>query len=63
MSFGHPLCTDCQKLEAEFEASGRPFVSVDVRASRHLARKYGITIVPTAFSVTPDGRVTARLAG
>jgi Domain of unknown function (DUF4395) len=63
VSFGHPLCTDCQKLEAEFEASGRPFVSVDVRASRHLARKYGITIVPTAFSVTPDGRVTARLAG
>lgn len=63
VSFGHPLCTDCQQLESEIRASGRRLVSVDVRASRHLARKYGIAVVPTAVEVTPDGRVVARLAG
>ena len=63
VSFGHPLCTDCQQLECEIRASGRRLVSVDVRASRHLARKYGIAVVPTAVEVTPDGRVVARLAG
>jgi Domain of unknown function (DUF4395) len=63
VSFGHPLCTDCQALEAEVRASGRPLVSVDVRSQRGLARKYGVTLVPTAVAVTPDGRVVARLAG
>jgi hypothetical protein len=63
VSFGHPLCTDCQALEAEVRASGRPLVSVDVRAQRGLARKYGIVLVPTAVAVAADGRVVARLAG
>lgn len=63
VSFGHPLCTDCQALEAEVRASGRRLVSVDVRSQRGLARKYGVTLVPTAVAVTPDGRVVARLAG
>lgn len=63
VSFGHPLCTDCQELEASVRASGRRLVTVDVRSRRDLARKYGIAIVPTAVVVTPDGRVTARLAG
>jgi hypothetical protein len=57
VSFGHPLCTDCQELEAEVRASGRELVSVDVRAQRGLARKYGIVLVPTAFTVAPDGTV------
>lgn len=63
VSFGHPLCTDCQQLEAEVRASGRRLVTVDVRSRRDLARKYGIALVPTAVVVTPDGWVTARLAG
>ena len=63
VSFGHPLCTDCQELEAEVRASGRELVSVDVRSQRSLARKYGVALVPTAVSVAPDGRVVARLAG
>jgi hypothetical protein len=63
VSFGHPLCSDCQAFEAEMRSSGQPHVAVDVRAQRALARKYGIAVVPTAVLVAPDGRVTARLAG
>lgn len=63
VSFAHPLCTDCQALEAEVLASGRQLVSVDVRSQRRLARKYGVTLVPTAVAVSPEGRVVARLAG
>jgi hypothetical protein len=63
VSFGHPLCTDCQTLETEVRASGRTLVSIDVRSQRGLARKYGVALVPTAVAVAPDGRVVARLAG
>lgn len=63
VTFGHPLCTECHALDAEVRASGRPHVSVDVRAQRDVARKYGISLVPTAVTVAPDGRVIARLAG
>jgi hypothetical protein len=63
VSFGHPLCTDCQAFEREVRTAGRPLVTVDVRSQRGLARKYGVALVPTAVAVAPDGRVTARLAG
>ena len=63
VSFGHPLCTDCQELEAEVRASGRRLVSIDVRSQRGLARKYGVALVPTAVTVAPDGSVVGRLAG
>jgi thiol-disulfide isomerase/thioredoxin len=63
VSFGHPLCTDCQALEAEVRASGRRLVSVDVRSQRGLARKYGVALVPTAVAIAPDGTVVARLTG
>ena len=63
VSFGHPLCTDCQELEAEVRASGRRLVSIDVRSQRGLARKYGVALVPTAVAVAPDGTVVGRLAG
>ncbi|HJW22356.1 MAG TPA: DUF4395 family protein [Candidatus Limnocylindrales bacterium] len=63
VSFGHPLCTDCQAFEAAVRASGRRLVSVDVRRDGELARKYGVALVPTAVAVRPDGIVTARLAG
>jgi hypothetical protein len=63
VAFGHPLCSDCHAFEADVRASGRSIVSVDVRKDRGLARKYGISLVPTAVAVAADGRVTARLAG
>lgn len=63
VAFSHPLCTDCHAFEAEARAAGRELVVVDVREHRRLARKYGVALVPTAVSVAPDGRVTARLAG
>jgi hypothetical protein len=62
ISFGHPLCGDCQALEARVRASGRRLVTVDVRSQRALARKYGVALVPTAVAVAPDGRVVGRLA-
>lgn len=63
VAFSHSLCTECLDLVGELEASGRRYVSIDVRERPELARKYGIAIVPTAFSVDADGRVTARLVG
>jgi hypothetical protein len=63
IAFSHPLCTECRELERDLRAAGRNVFSVDVRARRDLARKYGIAIVPTAVGVAADGRVTARLAG
>ncbi|HEX8026545.1 MAG TPA: DUF4395 family protein [Candidatus Limnocylindrales bacterium] len=63
VAFGHPLCSDCHALEAEVRASGRPLVSIDVRQERGLARKYGISVVPTAVTVAADGQVIGRLTG
>jgi hypothetical protein len=59
VAFSHPLCTECVDLVGSLKASGRRFVTVDVRERPDLARKYGIAIVPTAFSVGADGRITS----
>ena len=63
VQFTHPLCADCRRLEGELRAAGREVVTLDVSRRPELARKYGVALVPTAVAVTPDGRVTARLAG
>jgi hypothetical protein len=63
VAFSHPLCTDCRDMIDDFRADGRRLVTVDVRERPELARKYGIALVPTAVSVTAEGRVTARLVG
>jgi hypothetical protein len=63
VAFSHPLCTECRSLVGELDASGEPYVSVDVRERRDLARKYGIGVVPTAVRVAADGRVIQRVAG
>jgi thiol-disulfide isomerase/thioredoxin len=63
VAFSHPLCTDCRDMIDDLQADGRQLVTVDVRERPELARKYGIALVPTAVSVTADGRVTARLVG
>jgi hypothetical protein len=61
--FSHPLCTDCRNLVAALERSGETPVTVDVRARPHLARKYGVALVPTLAHVARDGRVTAWSVG
>jgi Domain of unknown function (DUF4395)/Thioredoxin len=63
VAFSHPLCTDCRALTDELRATGRSFVTVDVRERRDLAKKYGIALVPTAVAVGGDGRVQEWLAG
>lgn len=61
--FSHPLCTDCRALVASLERSGLTPMTVDVRAQPHLARKYGVALVPTLARVAGDGRVTAWSVG
>ena len=53
--FSHPLCTDCHRVEREFDERGLRLVGVDVRERRDLARKYGVSVVPTLVRVEPDG--------
>jgi thiol-disulfide isomerase/thioredoxin len=62
IQFTHPLCTDCRTLEHELRAAGGRFVAVDVSKRPELARKYGISLVPTAVAVGPEGFVTRRIA-
>ena len=62
VQFTHRLCSDCHKLAGELEAGGRQVVLVDVAERGDLARKYGVSVVPTAFTVGPQGRVLERLA-
>jgi hypothetical protein len=62
VEFTHPLCSDCRELEQRLRAEGRNVVTVDVRERPDLARKYGISLVPTAVMVGPSGVVTTRLA-
>ncbi len=63
VAFSHPLCTDCRTVIAELGAGTVPWVSVDVRERPDLARKYGVTLVPTVVRVAPDGRVLQHAAG
>ena len=60
--FTHPLCTDCRELERRLSADERPLVVVDVAARPDLARRYHVTVVPTAFAVAGGGAVLERLA-
>lgn len=53
--FTHPLCSDCHQVERDVRAEGTRLVTVDVRERSELARKYGISVVPTLVSVQPDG--------
>lgn len=62
VEFTHPLCTDCRELERTLRQEGRAVLTIDVSKQPHLARKYGVTVVPTAVLVGPDGVVRARIA-
>lgn len=63
IAFTHPLCTDCRELIDRLHADGKPVSLVDVRDRPDLARKYGVAVVPTAFTVDESGAVLLRLAG
>ena len=62
VEFTHPLCTDCRELERSLRDQGRAVLTIDVSKRPHLARKYGVTVVPTAVLVGPDGVVRSRIA-
>ena len=62
VEFTHPLCTDCRQLERRLRDEGRALLTIDVSKRPGLARKYGVTVVPTAVLVGPDGAVRSRIA-
>jgi Domain of unknown function (DUF4395) len=62
VQFTHPLCSDCHELAARLRAEPRPLVTVDVSERPDLARRYHVTVVPTAFAVAADGTVLRRIA-
>lgn len=62
VEFTHPLCTDCRELERRLRAEGQGVLTIDVSQRPDLARKYGVSVVPTAVVVGPDGLVRARIA-
>jgi hypothetical protein len=62
VEFTHPLCTDCRELERTLRDEGRAVLTVDVSRLPGMARKYGVTVVPTAVLVGPDGAVRSRIA-
>lgn len=62
VQFTHPLCTDCHEVERKLTADGHNLVTVDVSKRPDLARKYSVSVVPTALAVSSEGAVLARLA-
>ena len=62
VQFTHPLCTDCRTVEKRLTKEGHELLLVDVSKRPDLARKYQVSVVPTALSVGTNGKVLARLA-
>ena len=62
VEFTQPLCTDCRQLERKLREEGRAVLAIDVSRRPDVARKYGVTVVPTAVLVGPDGAVRSRIA-
>jgi hypothetical protein len=62
VEFTHPLCADCRAWEHRLNERDEPLVTVDVRERPDMARKYGITVVPTVFAIASDGTLLRRLA-
>ena len=60
LEFTHPLCSECSEWERRL--ADQTLVTVDVRDEPQLARKYGVTVVPTVYKVASDGEVLERLA-
>jgi Domain of unknown function (DUF4395) len=60
--FTHPLCAECRNWERRLAENGDPHAVIDVSARPELARKYGVSVVPTVVAVGGDGEVLRRLA-
>lgn len=55
--FTHPLCGECRDVGERLRGEESPLVTVDVKSRPDLARKYGISVVPTVVTVARDGSV------
>jgi hypothetical protein len=62
VEFTHPLCSECREVEQRLATGERPLLTVDVSKRPDLARRYHVSVVPTAFAVAADGTVLERLA-
>ncbi|MGH2787683.1 MAG: DUF4395 family protein [Actinomycetota bacterium] len=62
VEFTHPLCTGCRELAEKLTQAGHRLVQIDVSKNPELARKYHVSVVPSAFAVGPTGLVEQRLA-
>jgi len=62
VQFTHPLCTGCRTIEHQLVEQGHNLVVVDISKRPELARKYHVSVVPTALAVGGDGRILERLA-
>jgi hypothetical protein len=62
VEFMHPLCAECRQWEASLRSRATPLITLDVRERPDLARKYGVSVVPTVVTVDADGSVLERLA-
>ena len=62
LEFSHPLCSECHEWERKLSGGSEPLLTVDVSDRSDLARKYGVTVVPTVFRLAGDGEVLERLA-
>jgi Domain of unknown function (DUF4395) len=62
VEFTHPLCAECGVWERRLRERDEPLVTVDVSERPEMARKYGITVVPTVFAIAGDGTLLRRLA-
>jgi hypothetical protein len=49
-------------VETKLKKAGYEVVAVDVSRRQDVARKYNVSVVPTAFLVDASGEVQARLA-
>jgi hypothetical protein len=62
VEFTHPLCSECRTWEQRLASAPDPLLKLDVSERPDLARKYGVSVVPTVLRVAPDGAVLERLA-
>jgi Domain of unknown function (DUF4395)/Thioredoxin len=62
VEFTHPLCSECREVETKLKKAGYEVAAVDVSRRQDMARKYNVSVVPTAFLVDASGEVQARLA-
>jgi hypothetical protein len=62
VEFSHPLCSECHDWERRLSSEPEPVLKLDVSDRPDLARKYGVSVVPTVLRVAPDGAVLERLA-